>query len=131
MALSLPQIFESFRDISVFIIGDVMLDKYIWGIVERISPEAPVPVVTMRKKDFRLGGAGNVALNIQSLGAKPILCSLIGNDDNGKKLLKQLENKGLSSEGIVISTERPTTVKTRVIASDQHVVRVDEESDAS
>ena len=106
-----------------------MLDSYIWGAVERISPEAPVPVVTVKKKDYRLGGAGNVALNVQSLGAKPVLCSLIGNDDEGKKLLQCLDDKGISKEGIAISQDRPTTVKTRVIASHQHVVRVDEESD--
>lgn len=130
MGQSIQQVFQSFNNLSVLIIGDVMLDSYIWGTVERISPEAPVPVVTVRKKDFRLGGAGNVALNIQSLGAKPILCALIGNDDDGKKLLQDLDVKGISKEGIVISQNRPTTVKTRVIASHQHVVRVDQESDA-
>ncbi len=130
MTQSLQQIFRSFNNLSVLIIGDVMLDSYIWGSVERISPEAPVPVVTVKKKDFRLGGAGNVALNIQSLGAKPILCALIGEDDDGKKLLQRLADKGISNEGIASSQDRPTTVKTRVIASHQHVVRVDEESDA-
>jgi rfaE bifunctional protein kinase chain/domain len=130
MAESLQQIFKSFNDLSVLIIGDVMLDSYIWGAVERISPEAPVPIVTVKKKDFRLGGAGNVALNVQALGAKPILCALIGNDDDGKRLLQCLTDKGITQEGIVISRDRPTTVKTRVIASHQHVVRVDEESDA-
>jgi rfaE bifunctional protein kinase chain/domain len=129
MTPSLAHIFESFQGLTVLIIGDVMLDSYIWGAVERISPEAPVPVVTVKKRDFRLGGAGNVALNIQALGAKPILCALIGDDDAGKKLMNQLDDKGLNKDGIVISSERPTTVKTRVIASDQHVVRVDEESD--
>lgn len=129
MPSSLPQVFQSFNNLSVLIIGDVMLDSYIWGAVERISPEAPVPVVTVRKKDFRLGGAGNVALNIQSLGAKPILCALIGDDDDGKKLLQRLTDLGISKEGIVVSKDRPTTVKTRVIASHQHVVRVDEESE--
>ncbi len=129
MTPPLQEIFQSFNDLSVLIIGDVMLDSYIWGAVERISPEAPVPVVTVKKKDFRLGGAGNVALNVQSLGAKPVLCSLIGNDDEGKKLLQCLDDKGISKEGIAISQDRPTTVKTRVIASHQHVVRVDEESD--
>ncbi len=107
-----------------------MLDSYIWGVVERISPEAPVPIVTVKEKDFRLGGAGNVALNIQSLSAIPVLCSMIGNDDDGKKLLHRLDDKGISKEGIVVSHDRPTTVKTRVIASHQHVVRVDEESNA-
>ncbi len=130
MAQSLQQIFQSFNNLSALIIGDVMLDSYIWGSVERISPEAPVPVITVMKKDFRLGGAGNVALNIQSLGARPILCALIGADDEGKKLLQRLTDKGISSEGIVSSQDRPTTMKTRVIASHQHVVRVDEESDA-
>src|SRR5258706_12448386 len=125
----LQQIFQSFNSVSVLIIGDVMLDSYIWGAVERISPEAPVPVVTVKKKDYRLGGAGNVALNVQSLGAKPILCSLIGNDEDGKKLMQCLDDKGISKEGIAISHDRPTTVKTRVIASHKHVVRVDEESD--
>ena len=126
---SLPDIFESFNDLHVLIIGDVMLDSYIWGTVERVSPEAPVPVVSIRKRDVRLGGAANVALNIQALGAKPILCALIGDDDAGKKLLQTLNERGITDEGIVISTERPTTIKTRVIASHQHVVRVDEESD--
>jgi D-glycero-beta-D-manno-heptose-7-phosphate kinase len=126
---SIPQIFESFRNVSVLIIGDVMLDSYIWGVVERISPEAPVPIINVRKKDFRLGGAANVALNIHALGGRPILCALIGDDDDGKKLMQRLDDKGISKEGIVISRDRPTTVKTRVIASHQHVVRVDEESD--
>ena len=91
MTPPLQQIFQSFNTLSVLIIGDVMLDSYIWGVVDRISPEAPVPVVSVKKKDYRLGGAGNVALNVQSLGAKPVLCSLIGNDDEGKKLLQCLD----------------------------------------
>lgn len=127
--MTVEQIFDSFNNLRVLIIGDVMLDSYIWGAVERISPEAPVPVVNIKKKDFRLGGAANVALNVLSLGAQPILCALIGNDDEGKKLLQRLDEQGMSKEGIVVSSERPTTVKTRVIASHQHVVRVDEESD--
>jgi len=127
--MSIDKIFDSFNRLKVLIVGDVMLDSYIWGAVERISPEAPVPIINVKKKDFRLGGAANVALNVSSLGATPILCALIGDDDDGKKLLQQMEERGMSKEGIVISKERPTTVKTRVIASHQHVVRVDEESD--
>lgn len=127
--MTIEQIFDSFSKLRVLIIGDVMLDSYIWGSVDRISPEAPVPVISVKKKDFRLGGAANVALNISSLGAKPILCALVGNDDDGKKLVQRLDEQGMSKEGIVVSSERPTTVKTRVIASHQHVVRVDEESD--
>ncbi len=106
-----------------------MLDSYIWGAVERISPEAPVPVINVKKRDVRLGGAANVALNIQALGAQPILVALCGNDDAGKKLHAILDQQGMTTEGIVNSDARPTTVKTRVIASGQHVVRVDEESD--
>ena len=127
--MNIQKVFDDFNSLNVLIIGDVMLDSYIWGAVERISPEAPVPIVTVKKKDFRLGGAANVALNVASLGANPILCALIGDDDDGKKLIQRLEDRKISREGIVISTHRPTTVKTRIIASHQHVVRVDEESD--
>jgi rfaE bifunctional protein kinase chain/domain len=127
--MDVRNLFDSFTQLKVLIIGDVMLDSYIWGSVERISPEAPVPVINVSRKDFRLGGAANVALNISSLGASPILCALIGNDDDGRKLIQRLDENKMSKEGIVISNDRPTTVKTRVIASHQHVVRVDEESD--
>jgi len=124
-----PDIFSRFNNLKVLIIGDVMVDSYIWGVVERISPEAPVPIINVVKRDFRLGGAANVALNIMALGAEPILCSLIGKDDSGKKLLHLLDEKGMSVKGIVSSSHRPTTVKARVIAAQQHVVRIDEESD--
>jgi D-glycero-beta-D-manno-heptose-7-phosphate kinase len=128
-SMSTKQIFESFDKLRVLVIGDVMLDSYIWGAVERISPEAPVPVVSVRKRDYRLGGAANVALNIQSLGAKPILCALVGEDDAGKKLLECMNKASITTEGFVFSKRRPTTEKTRIIASHQHVVRVDEEWD--
>jgi rfaE bifunctional protein kinase chain/domain len=127
--MNIQKTFEDFKSLNVLIIGDVMLDSYIWGAVERISPEAPVPIVTVKKKDFRLGGAANVALNVASLGAKPILCALIGDDEDGKKLIQRLDDSKISKDGIVVSSHRPTTVKTRIIASGQHVVRVDEESD--
>ncbi|HRK54562.1 MAG TPA: bifunctional ADP-heptose synthase [Cyclobacteriaceae bacterium] len=126
---SLEEVFDAFSGLTVLVIGDIMLDSYIWGSVDRISPEAPVPIVRVKKRDFRLGGAANVALNVQALGAKPILCALIGDDDAGNKLLDCLNQQGMSKEGIVVSKNRPTTVKTRLIASHQHVVRVDEESD--
>jgi rfaE bifunctional protein kinase chain/domain len=122
-------IFQSFTKLNVLIIGDVMLDSYIWGSVDRISPEAPVPIINVKKRDYRLGGAANVALNVHALGAKPVLCALIGDDDDGKKLVQRLHEKNLSVDGIIVSTERPTTVKTRIIASHQHVARVDDESD--
>ena len=127
--MDVKQLFDSFSKLRVLIIGDVMLDSYIWGSVDRISPEAPVPVINVKKKDFRLGGAANVALNIASLGATPVLCALVGNDEDGRKLLQRLDENKMPKDGIVVSSDRPTTVKTRVIASHQHVVRVDEESD--
>jgi rfaE bifunctional protein kinase chain/domain len=126
---SWPDIFSQFNGLKVLIIGDVMVDAYVWGVVERISPEAPVPIINVVKRDYRLGGAANVALNIMALGAKPVLCSLIGNDEYGNRLLNLLEEKGMTREGIVSSGFRPTTIKARVIAAHQHVVRIDEESD--
>lgn len=125
-----PDIFNRFSELRVLIIGDVMVDAYIWGSVDRISPEAPVPIINVSKRDFRLGGAANVALNIQALGAKPVLCALAGQDDQGKRFLRLLEEKGLSKDGIVMTQSRPTTVKARVIAAHQQVVRIDDESDA-
>jgi rfaE bifunctional protein kinase chain/domain len=126
---SWPEVFAQFSKLRVLIIGDVMVDAYIWGVVERISPEAPVPIVHVTQRDFRLGGAANVALNILSLGATPVLCALAANDENGKRLIQLLKDKNLSQEGIVLSDARPTTVKARVIAAHQHVVRIDDESD--
>lgn len=110
------------------IVGDVMLDSYIWGSIDRISPEAPIPVVSVKRRDFRPGGASNVALNVESLGATPIVCALIGDDEAGRKLTSCLAGKSISIDGLVVSPSRPTTEKTRVIAANQHVVRVDEES---
>lgn len=126
---SLANQIERFSGLRVLIIGDVMLDSYIWGAVERISPEAPVPVVQVRNRDVRLGGAANVALNIQALGAIPVLVALAGTDEAGKRLTSLLQAAGMPTAGIVTSAERPTTVKTRVIASHQHIVRVDDETD--
>ncbi len=111
------------------IIGDVMIDSYLWGKVERISPEAPVPVVACSKRESRLGGAANVALNIEALGALPILCGVIGNDDNGTLFLKLLQENHLTNSGIDILKDRPTTVKTRVIGGNQQLIRIDEETD--
>lgn len=121
------ELFESFNDLTCLIIGDVMVDAYIWGNVNRISPEAPVPVFEAKKRENRLGGAANVALNIQALGAKPILCGVIGNDIKGKVFEDVLQLEGLSNQGIIISEERLTTCKTRIISSSHHMLRVDEE----
>ena len=125
----LRKIFDSFNHLNVLIIGDLMLDVYYWGDVSRISPEAPVPIVAVHKKESRMGGAGNVAINIQAMGATPILCGVIGDDSNGEKLLKILKEKRLPAEGIVVSDDRPTTTKTRIISSNHHIVRIDDETE--
>ena len=131
MSEQLINLFESFNNKNVLIIGDVMIDSYIWGKVERISPEAPVPIVNVKKREDRLGGAANVALNVKSLGANAILCSVIGNDKNADLFLELLEQDQLSAEAIIKSNNRITTKKTRVIGHHQQLFRVDEEIDSS
>ncbi|MBP6335746.1 MAG: D-glycero-beta-D-manno-heptose-7-phosphate kinase [Bacteroidia bacterium] len=106
-----------------------MIDAYLWGKVDRISPEAPVPIVSVTKRENRLGGAANVAINIQSLGATPILCSVIGNDLNGRTFIELLQQMNMTADGLVQSPERPTTKKTRVIGNNYQMLRVDEERD--
>ncbi|WP_306551782.1 bifunctional heptose 7-phosphate kinase/heptose 1-phosphate adenyltransferase [Daejeonella sp.] len=125
----MTNIFEKFNSLNVLIIGDVMIDSYIWGKVERISPEAPVPVVRVTKKENRLGGAANVALNIQSLGACPYICAVIGEDSDGENFLSLLKAQGLSDEGLIKIKTRPTTVKTRIIAHNKQIARVDAETE--
>lgn len=122
-------IFDKFSKLRVLIIGDVMIDNYMWGKVSRISPEAPVPVVSITRKEQRLGGAANVALNVQALGATPILCSVIGVDTDGARFLELLQEQKLAPKGILKSRDRITTVKTRVIGNNHHLLRVDEEID--
>ncbi|MBW7886885.1 MAG: D-glycero-beta-D-manno-heptose-7-phosphate kinase [Bacteroidetes bacterium] len=119
--------FNALQGKRIAVLGDVMIDKYIWGAVSRISPEAPVPVVDVDHQNARLGGAANVANNIQSLGCEPILIGVVGNDAEGAELKSILEAQHCSSEGIILDDERITTVKTRVIAHQQHVVRIDRE----
>lgn len=127
--MTVNQIFDSFDNLRVLIIGDVMIDSYIFGKVERISPEAPIPVVNVKRKEIRLGGAGNVAMNIKSLGAIPVLCSVIGADPEAKDLIELLNSSSLPVEGIIQSPNRVTTVKQRIMAGSQHVVRIDSEMD--
>jgi rfaE bifunctional protein kinase chain/domain len=127
----LNRIFESFNDLRVLIIGDVMIDSYMWGHVNRISPEAPVPIVAVNKKENRLGGAANVALNVQALGATPILCSVIGVDTYGQVFLDLLKQQKLTQKGILKSRDRITTIKTRIIGSNHQMLRVDEEDETS
>jgi len=126
---SIQQVFDAFNNLKVCIIGDVMIDAYMWGKVDRISPEAPVPIVHVQEQEMRLGGAANVALNIQALGAKPILCAVIGEDANGSAFLKLMDEKSMESTGILKLNNRPTTIKHRIIAGSQHLLRIDEESD--
>jgi D-glycero-beta-D-manno-heptose-7-phosphate kinase len=121
------EMFKSFNNLNVLIIGDVMIDSYMWGKVNRISPEAPVPIVAVQKKEKRLGGAANVALNIQAMGANPILCSVIGIDFEGQMFLDLLKQQKLSQKGILKSRTRITTEKTRIIGNNSQLLRVDEE----
>lgn len=120
-------IFQTFEKVKVLIVGDLMLDRYLWGEVSRISPEAPVPVVRFQGEENRLGGAANVALNVMELGATPYLCGVVGKDEKAARFLELLPQTGLSGEGILQSEERMTTVKTRVVAANQHLLRVDRE----
>jgi len=121
------QLLDSFKNMKVLIVGDAMIDAYMWGKIERQSPEAPIPVVEIEKHENRLGGAGNVARNIKSLGGNPILCSVLGDDYNGKHLKELLEKENLSTNGILMESGRKTTIKTRVISENKHQLRIDEE----
>ncbi len=125
---AIRELFDGFSRLRAMVIGDVMIDAYYWGSVNRISPEAPVPIVQIEHRENRLGGAANVALNVMALEATPVICSVIGNDEKGMLFRKLLNDRGFTDEGIVLSEERPTTVKTRIISAGQHLLRVDEES---
>lgn len=124
---NIEQVFSKFSELNVLIIGDAMIDTYLWGKVDRISPEAPIPIVTVSKQENRLGGAGNVSLNIQALGATPILVSIIGDDEKGKIFAKLMNENSLTSEGLFVDKKRMTTVKTRIISGGQQISRVDQE----
>jgi len=124
---NIKAVFDAFNSLKVMVIGDVMVDAYLWGKVDRISPEAPVPIVAVHKRESRLGGAANVAINIQSMGAQPILCSVIGNDRHGDDLLQLMRDINITTDGIVKSDSRVTTVKTRVIGNNHQLLRVDDE----
>lgn len=128
-SVNISEIFEGFRRLKVLIVGDVMLDAYVFGKVERISPEAPVPVVVAKRREYRLGGAGNVVSNVQSLGAEPIVCTVIGQDSYGQQILSLLSQSGLRTEGVVSSPERISTVKERIMAGSQQICRVDTETE--
>lgn len=121
------KLFHDFTQLKVAVVGDVMLDTYWWGNVERISPEAPVPVVAVSKKEQRIGGAGNVALNIASLGASVSMISVLGKDDDGDQLTGLLQQNNINSQFIVQSENRVTTNKIRIISRNQHMMRLDAE----
>jgi rfaE bifunctional protein kinase chain/domain len=116
-----------FTSLTILVLGDVMIDRYLEGKVERISPEAPVPVMRLGEEENRLGGAANVALNLKALGATPLLAGLVGDDANGTVFRELMQSHGLSTELIVTDSDRCTTVKTRLVASGQQLMRVDRE----
>ena len=121
------KIFNRFDGLNILIIGDVMIDSYMWGKVDRISPEAPVPIATIVKTEDRLGGAANVALNIKAMGANPILCSVVGHDPKAKSILSLMKKLNITKDGILLSKERETTVKTRILGNKIQMLRVDQE----
>ncbi|MBS3807258.1 MAG: hypothetical protein KGY60_07125 [Bacteroidales bacterium] len=125
---NLKDAFDAFNDLKILVIGDSMIDSYLWGDVDRISPEAPVPVISKTKRESRLGGAANVAINIKALGAQPILASVIGNDGNAQVFKRLLGTQRLSKSGIFESNTRSTTIKTRIISHKQQLLRIDEEN---
>ncbi|MGY6561115.1 MAG: bifunctional heptose 7-phosphate kinase/heptose 1-phosphate adenyltransferase [Luteibaculaceae bacterium] len=123
----IQHLFNQFNQLNVLVIGDVMIDAYLWGKVNRISPEAPVPVVSVTDREHRLGGAANVALNLLALGANPIICAVTGTDNAGERFFELLEAHKLSKAGMVKSADRKTTIKTRILGQNQQMLRVDEE----
>lgn len=121
-------IIGKFKDKNILVIGDVMLDKYIWGEVSRISPEAPVQVVNVKRENYVPGGAGNTASNISSLGAKVWVCGVVGEDTARDILSSELKRRGVMTDALVIDKKRPTTQKVRIIGQNQQLLRVDYES---
>ncbi len=119
---------KRFNNTSLLVVGDIMLDHFIWGKVTRISPEAPVPVVDIEDESLMLGGAANVLNNVISLGGRALICGVIGHDDMGRRVVHELRERGVDTGGVIVEEERPTTVKTRVVAHSQQVVRFDREN---
>jgi rfaE bifunctional protein kinase chain/domain len=126
--MNFDQLFESFGNVKVAVVGDVMLDTYWWGHVDRISPEAPVPVVALERSELRIGGAGNVALNLVALGAQVHIFSVLGEDSDGKQLDQLLTESGIDTSYIIFSHERKTTNKIRVLSRNQQMMRIDAET---
>lgn len=120
-------LFKQFSGKRILVVGDVMIDAYLRGKVNRISPEAPVPIVSLEKQENRLGGAANVAINLVAMGALPTICSVVGKDKESEELTHLLEGAGISAKGLIFSEGRKTTVKTRVIGNNQQLLRIDAE----
>jgi rfaE bifunctional protein kinase chain/domain len=127
MTKKLEKLFDQFSTMKVAVIGDVMLDTYWWGKVERISPEAPVPIVALSKREKRIGGAGNVALNVEQLGASVAILTVLGDDEDGKELRNLLAEKNIDTQYILQSNKRITTNKIRIISRNQQMMRLDAE----
>ena len=127
MSVNFESLFSKISDIRLAVIGDAMLDSYMWGQVERISPEAPVPVVTLSKKENRLGGAGNVALNAAALGSQVYLLSVLGEDESAGEMIEMLKENRINVDYLMQNDQRITTTKTRIISRNQHILRLDHE----
>lgn len=125
--MQLNEVFDGFHKKRIAIIGDVMLDAYVMGKVHRMSPEAPVPILLLNQEDQRAGGAANVALNLKALGSEVLLCSVVGQDVHGVKLIELLQEAGINCSAIIHDSSRKTTVKTRVLSGSQHLLRIDQE----
>ncbi len=123
------ELFARMRDKRVLVVGDVMIDEWVWGRVSRISPEAPVPVVAVHDHSFTLGGAGNVASNLRAVGARVAFAGAVGDDAEGRRALALFDDAGVDRSGVIALEDRPTTRKTRIVAHNQQVVRADWESD--
>ena len=127
--MKIENIFTKVKKLKVIVVGDAMLDSYKIGNINRQSPEANVPIVDVVEKSTKLGGAANVILNLKQLGVIPILCTVLGDDESGREILKKLEKSGLETSGVLVDPSRKTTVKERIIVDNKHVVRIDEEID--
>jgi rfaE bifunctional protein kinase chain/domain len=125
--MTADELFSRFKSLRILVVGDLMVDRYLWGRVSRISPEAPVPVVDVNREENRLGGAANVALNLVALGATPVMLGVVGHDAEGASFLEICETMRLPTDGVMISRERRTTTKIRVIGNNQQMLRVDKE----
>ncbi len=128
--MNFTEVLQNLSSKAILIVGDVMIDEYIWGGVDRISPEAPVPVVSVKQTESRLGGAANVAKNIKGLGVEPIVCSVIGTDSAGEKLKEIFLKRGIESKYLIESKQRKTTIKTRVLSGNHQILRIDSEDSA-